>query len=462
MYENDGNNNYDYNQPKVENGYGQPETQQTMYSYPASPQPVYAQPTYTIPPAPKKESGFGRKIAAMVMVVVLAFTCMGIGIGIGSSVATGGNETQSFIISEAPGGRNIQIPRITFDSAEGGQFFDTERSFTGRSNVALTAGDSDVVSVIKAVSNSVVSINVSTTYRDIFNRTMAMPSAGSGIICAEDAANIYIVTNYHVIEAAESVEISIDDDKSFKASPVGSDAENDIAVIMVAKADLIGAGIDDYEIAIFGDAQAMEVGETVIAIGNALGEGKSATVGIISAKNKQITAESNNYVGAIQTDAAINKGNSGGALVNLKGQVIGVNTVKLIAIGAEGMGYAIPSNTVKEIVDTLMEQGSVERPFLGISGREITDNIKERYSLPSLGIYVMEISEGSGAGVGGLKVGDIITSFNGVPVLAMEKLQEEVAKTKVGDMVEVKLFRDTEEEIILTIEMRDANAYKSF
>ena len=431
MYENDGNNNYEYNHSN---------------QVPAM-----------------KESGFGKKIAAMAMVVVLGATCTGIGIGIGSSIAmsSGGGQTEQVQITAQAENTNPKISFEQIGEAPAEEPAQPQPSINMK-NMALTASDSDVVSVIKAVSNSVVSINVSTTYRDIFDRTMAVPSAGSGIICAEDAANIYIVTNYHVIEAAESVEISIDDDKSIKASPVGSDAENDIAVIRVAKADLIGAEIEDYEIAVFGDAQTMEVGETVIAIGNALGEGKSATVGIISAKNKQITVESSNYVDVIQTDAAINRGNSGGALVNLKGQVIGVNTAKLIATGAEGMGYAIPSDTVKNIVDTLMEEGTVERPFLGISGIEVTDVIKERYNLLSLGIYVMDISEGSGAKDAGLRSGDIITSFNGVPVLAMEKLQEEVAKTKVGDMAEVRIFRSSDEEIVLTIEMRDANANKSF
>ena len=450
MYENNEGNN-EYSQPNIKIEYRQPEA-------PAS--PAYSPPPSAPANEPKKKSGAGQKFAAMAMVVVLGFTCLGIGIGIGSSIGSGGKAAEGIASSIGAQPTEQQLPRIEFKPEDGG-FVEPERSYMGRSSTALTAGDSDVVSVIKDISNSVVSINVSIVYTDVFKRTMALPSAGSGIICAEDDGNIYIVTNYHVIEAAESVEISIDDDTSFKAHPVGSDAENDIAVIMVSKADLIGAGVDDYEIAIFGDAKEMEVGETVIAIGNALGEGKSATLGIISAKNKHITVDLNNYVDVIQTDAAINKGNSGGALVNLKGQVIGVNTAKLSAAGVEGMGYAIPSNTVKDIVDTLMEEGSVERPYLGITGSEITEPIRERYGLASLGIYVMEISEGSGARDGGLKVGDIIVSFNSVPVLAMGKLQEEVTKTKVGDTAEVKVFRDTE-EITLNIEMRDANAYKSF
>ena len=451
MYENNENNNYDYNQPGG-----------AQYNAPSAP-PVYTPPQSE---PSTKEKGLGRKFVAAALIAVLGCSSLGVGIGFGgglyNNLAEGKAEGEPIAQAEAVIPEEKQIPKITFaPQDELGEPSAQAQPSMEVSNMVLATGDLDVVSVIKEVSNSVVSINVSTTYRDIFNRTMELPSAGSGIICAEDAANIYIVTNYHVIEAAGSVEISIDDDKSVAASPVGSDAENDIAVISVSKADLIGAEIDDYKIATFGDAQIMEVGETVIAIGNALGEGKSATLGIISAKNKHITVETSNYVDVIQTDASINRGNSGGALVNLKGQVIGVNTAKLAAAGVEGMGYAIPSNTVKNIVDTLMEEGSVERPFIGITGSGITDAMKERYALPSLGIYVMEISAGSGARDGGLKAGDIITSFNGIPVLAMEKLQEEVAKTQVGDMAEVKIFRD-DTELTLTIEMRDANAHKSF
>ncbi len=325
----------------------------------------------------------------------------------------------------------------------------------------LAAGNTSVVSVVKAVADSVVSINTVTEQKYRYYYASGQ-QAGSGIIFAEDNEKIYIVTNQHVIDSAISATISVDDDKQAPAvSIVGEDNKKDIAVLSVTKKALAEAGIDSYKIATFGDSEKLEMGESVVAIGNALGEGKSATLGIVSAKNKKVEVDGRTFK-MLQTDAAINPGNSGGALVDMTGKVIGVNTVKVLSGGIEGMGYSIPINEVKAVVEDIMKTPSSsstsafkgETPILGVKGVEITDSVKAAYGFITNGVYLSTVYEGSSAFDAGLKVSDIIVSFNGKRTSTMSQLSQAILETKVGDTVKVEIVRDNSKVLAVDVTMK--------
>lgn len=306
--------------------------------------------------------------------------------------------------------------------------------------------------VFKALSNAVVNINTKTSVEgSYFYGTFGeAEGAGSGVIIHEDNDKIYIVTNAHVVTGASQCTISIDGVKTAIANPVGKSAENDIAVISVKKSDLVAAGITDYKIASFANSDNLVVAEDVMAIGNAVGEGKSATKGIISAIEKQINIDGRK-LDVIQTDAAINPGNSGGALVNMNASVIGINTAKYAsyygsAESVEGMGYAIPSNTVKRLVEEIITTGSTSgetssnRPYLGIKGGTITQELQVTNNLPA-GFGVSEVNQGTNIARSGLRAGDIITKYNGQRIMSIEELTTSLESSKVGDKVTIEVYR---------------------
>jgi len=317
--------------------------------------------------------------------------------------------------------------------------------------------------VYEMVKNSVVSINTISEVMqqeiNIFNifgpRGGMIPNqpptpreargAGSGIIIYEDDEHIYIVTNYHVIANAHNCSISLDDETQVPARFIGGDAFTDIAVIAVNKADMAEAG-KKYQVATFGSSGAMRMGDQVMAVGNALGEGKSITVGVISAVNRQITIESNTYT-VLQTDAAINRGNSGGPLVNMRGEVIGINVAKLASNTVEGTGFAIPIDEVIEIIDNIIsEQGSIIRPFLGISGSTLLLNDYDNefeLDLPESGALVNSVVSGFLAQEMGIRRGDIIIQYNGVDVTGMEQLRGLIEQTEIGAEIEIEVVRIT-------------------
>ncbi|MDR2648239.1 MAG: trypsin-like peptidase domain-containing protein [Clostridiales bacterium] len=297
-----------------------------------------------------------------------------------------------------------------------------------------------VTDVIKLVSPSVVSIRAAVkSSTDYFSLPSADGGSGSGIIFSEDATHIFIATNYHVISGAESVAVNIDDSSDIAASFVGSNPESDLAVISVSKDNIRKAGVYTVSIAIFGDSDIMQVGEPVIAIGNAMGEGNIVTSGIVSAVNKEIVV-SNLKLPVIQTDAAINPGNSGGPLINIHGEIIGINTARVMPSDAEGMGFSITSNTVMPILEEIMNQ--TPKPFLGIQGVDITKDLAEIYQLPNLGVLVQEVVPGSSAQKAGIKRTDIITGFNEEAIFDFKQLSEAIQKCKVGDVATVKVYRE--------------------
>ena len=280
----------------------------------------------------------------------------------------------------------------------------------------------------RKVKDSVVGIIVSSS-----DGLGLLQDSGSGIIISEDG---YIVTNSHVVKGAMSIKVVFSDSSETGASLVGTDSRSDLAVIKVDK--------DGLSPAQFGDSDALEVGEAVVAIGNPYGLELAGTVtsGIISALGRQIMVE-NVSMTLIQTDASINPGNSGGPLVNRFGQVIGITSSKLIADEYEGIGFAIPINGAKDIISELINHGYVkDRPLIGINGAEIDDDYARIYSLPE-GIMVSYVDPECDAYQKGLRRGDVITEYDGQPVTSMAQLQELKEDNKAGDSVLITYYRNT-------------------
>ncbi|MCA3554690.1 DegQ family serine endoprotease [Aestuariivirga sp.] len=269
-----------------------------------------------------------------------------------------------------------------------------------------------------------------------------MTSMGSGFVI--DASGI-IVTNNHVVEGAESIEVHFHDDTILKAELVGRDPKTDLAVIRVKpKKPLPTVG--------FGDSDKLRVGEWVMAIGNPFGLGGSVSLGIVSARNRDINAGP--YDDFIQTDAAINKGNSGGPLFNLKGEVMGINTAIFSPSGGSiGIGFAVPSNTAKNVINQLIQYGETRRGWLGVKIQAVTDEIAESLALDNThGALVADITAGGPAEKAGLQPGDIVIEFNGRPVNAMRDLPKIVAETPIGGKVPLKVLRKGK-EVALTAEV---------
>jgi serine protease Do len=307
---------------------------------------------------------------------------------------------------------------------------------------ALSKG-SDVTAIAKKIGPSIVGIRmtVNSTRRSYFGASGSQTAEGSGIILSKDG---YIMTNYHVVSNADPksgtssntvLEVFLPDGSNAKAVFKGGDSKTDLAVIKVDLKNLPAAEL--------GDSSKLEVGELAVAIGNPLGMefAGSVTVGVVSALNRTVEMD-DKTMNLIQTDAAINAGNSGGALVNSQGQVIGINSVKISASGVEGLGFAIPINDAKPIVDQLMMYGYVKgRVAIGISPVEITDTMSSWYNIPK-GIYVQEVTAGSGASKAGIQQGDIITSIAGKTVETINDLDKLLEGYKPGNTVTVTIVRD--------------------
>jgi serine protease Do/serine protease DegQ len=264
-------------------------------------------------------------------------------------------------------------------------------------------------------------------------RERQFQSAGSGVIV--DARNGYIVTNYHVVENASEITVTLLDDRSFTAKVIGSDEGADIAVLQAKQPNLVAITL--------GDSAHLEVGDFVVAIGNPFGLQHTVTAGIVSALGRTgINPEG--YEDFIQTDASINPGNSGGALVDLKGELVGINSAILSGSGGNiGIGFAIPVNMVKGVMDQLIKYGQVKRGILGVSLYNVTPEIAKEFGLvDSTGALVAGVAPGSSAEKAGIKTGDIITSLNGTPMKGSGELRNAIGMLRVGDKVEIGFLRD--------------------
>ena len=319
------------------------------------------------------------------------------------------------------------------------------------SNVKISdARNTPAVRVARTVGPAVVGITNKALARDFFDRTFETEGVGSGVIFKSDG---YIITNNHVIAGAKEIIVSLSDGNTINGTLIGTDEMTDIAVVKVEAKDLPTAPL--------GDSDEVVVGEPAIAIGNPMGlefQG-SVTVGVISALNRTLDLN-DKRVKLLQTDAAISPGNSGGALVNADGEVIGINSAKLATTGVEGMGFAIPINTVKTIVNELMEKGYVARPYLGVTIFDKPTAARYGYQLSiEKGVYVFQVAIDSPAGRAGFQRGDILLSIEGKEVNSVTDVRNEVASHKVGDKVKVLYDREGRQETVEVIleEMPQAN-----
>ena len=342
---------------------------------------------------------------------------------------------------------------------------DTEKAGDADMNAGVSDVVEDVMPAVVAITNS-VTVTGQTWWGQTIERTGE--AAGSGIIVGENDDELLIVTNQHVISDATTLSVQFVDGNTAEANLKGQDEDADIAVIAVAKDSLSGNTADEIKIATLGDSDALQVGEQVVAIGNAMGYGQSTTTGIISALHREANLTNGNHE-LIQTDAAINPGNSGGALLNMKGELIGINEAKagqVLSNGTivEGMGYAIPISTVKPIINDLMNKETKTKAsknnqsYLGIGGVDVTDEVSSTYDIPE-GIYVAQVDAGSAAEKAGLVRGDVIIKFDGQSVGSMEDLKKLMEYYEAGTTVELTIKTQSEggydeKEISVTLDRR--------
>lgn len=312
---------------------------------------------------------------------------------------------------------------------------------------------SDIADVAENVMPSVVSItNIS--IQEVQNyfwggtTQYEVPSSGSGIIVGKNDTELLIATNNHVVEGSKTLTVSFIDGTSAEAQIKGTDSDMDLAIIAISLSSLENDTLGKIKVATLGDSDALRVGETTIAIGNALGYGQSVTTGIVSALGRTM----DDFEGTlIQTDAAINPGNSGGALLNAKGEVIGINTAKVSGNAVESMGYAIPISDATAILNELMNKETrtkvpeSERGLIGITGITVDSETSEWYNMPE-GVYVKELTKGGGAEKANLPLYCIITEIDGTDVDSMEELQEQLQYYRAGETVEFTIQVSTRGE----------------
>ena len=381
----------------------------------------------------KSKAGFGKTVAVPFLSGVL-------GAGLVLGTCFGVPSIRNNLL-------NVDTNKSTIStSASSGQINTTQ--------ISLEEYSSTGIAVAQKVQPSIVGIKVEYTVNSIFMMQQGTASAeGSGIIISEDG---YILTNNHVINSTSSssyYEIGsankvtvylYNDTTEYSATVVGTDAETDLAVIKIDKTGLPAAEL--------GDSDTVQVGEFSMAIGNPLGMQSSVTGGLISALNREVTDSDGKTYKLIQTDAAINSGNSGGALVNSQGQVIGINTLKVSATGVEGMGFAIPINSAKPIFEQLIQYNKVKRPYIGISGRDLDKITASRNNLVE-GIYVVSVEEYSAAEKAGIIAGDVRIKADGKEIKTMNELNEIKNTHNIGDSMTVTINRNGhEKDITITLQ----------
>lgn len=420
----------------------------------------------------KQSGGFGKKVLAGLCCGLVFGVFAGIGFQAVDAAHDGftraksafsammGNSSQDSALAEASGSgdaaEDVLLPDSSSDAAEAssGSIKQTLDNLTPQTQTEAVV--TDVTQVVKAVMPSVVSVSNTYVQRGTFfgqEYSSEAVSSGSGIIVGENDSELLIVTNYHVVESADTLSVQFVDEEQVQAQIKGTDADKDLAVLAVQLSDIKEDTLNQISIASLGSSDDLTVGEPVIAIGNALGYGQSVTTGVVSALNRPIAVTSqegqtgdsqiNTF---IQTDAAINPGNSGGALLNTKGEVIGINSNKIGGSTVEGMGYAIPISDAKPIIEELMQKETrlkvdeANKGVLGITGVNVEAQYSEVYGIP-MGGYVSSVTDNSGAAAAGLVRGDIITAINGETVETMEELKEEMNYYQAGDVVTLTIMQ---------------------
>lgn len=458
--DNNFNNFDDYN--NSDSGEWNQEENSNKYNPYTNPAPERAQDTQQYEPnnssETKKKGPFAGFGVTLVKTVTIALV-FGLVAGVVGSAVLQFNGITPGIISEADtdkGAGKDKDKEDGKDVLEGGlQQTDTD--------VQATVTVMDVSDIAKNVMPSVVAISNKgeIKYQGMWGQTYTQEteSAGTGFLVEQDKDFIYIASNNHVVADATELTVQFSDGTTAPAEIKGTVASKDLAVIKVALKDISADTLQVIRIATLGDSNEIEVGESAIAIGNALGYGQSVTVGFISALGRSVSV-SDTSTGTtvvnknlIQTDAAINPGNSGGALLNIKGEVIGINSVKYADTNVEGIGYAIPINDAMLLIEKMIDGEKIdasESGYLGIQGRD-----------SSLGAYVHSVLPGSAAQKAGIKAGDIITKLEGADIATMSQLQELLSYYPAGEEVEFVILRpqgnDEYQEIEITVTLADAS-----
>ncbi len=376
------------------------------------------------PPTKKRSPALSRRAAALLMCGgVVASGVLGFG---------GGMLAVSLNSAQAEGSAPSQSEPIAAPSGSG-----EDKSILPSLSGTEDGNTLSVSQIVQNVGNTVVEITTEVTGIDTRSmRQYSGTGAGSGVIISNDG---YIVTNNHVVEDANSVTVRLKDGTSYPAELVGTDAQTDLAVIKIDAQNLPAAAL--------GSSDTLQVGDEAIAIGNPLGElGGTVTNGIISALNREITIDGQTHT-VLQTNAAINQGNSGGGLFNARGQLIGIVSAKSAGTGVEGLGYAIPIDLAKPVISDLIESGYVTgRGYLGVSTLDIQDTQTAfLYRVPQMGVYIASVENGSPAQTAGLKTGDCILSADGKDIASAAQFSDAVKACGAGKSVTIRVLRDGEE-----------------
>lgn len=320
---------------------------------------------------------------------------------------------------------------VVYKAEEGGLI-----SATGNGN-----NETGVEGIVESVMPAMVAITNTTEmqYHGFFGtQTETYDSCGSGIIIGQSDEQLYIVTNNHVIEDADSITVTFVDNASIKATVKGTDSTMDLAVITVNKEDMNSSTLSAIKVAVMGDSESLKLGQSVIAIGNALGYGQTVTTGVVSALDRSVVID-DMTASLLQTSAAINPGNSGGALLNMKGEVIGINSAKYSDTDVEGVGFAIPITDAQPIIENLISKDMIpedERGYLGIYGTDVTESVSSVYNLP-IGVYVSQLVNGGAAQKAGLRAGDVIVKIAGTEIETMSELQNVLQYYRYGEEIDV-------------------------
>lgn len=386
----------------------------------------------------KNKTGFGKT-------VILPFVSGVVGCSVVLGTCFGVPSIRSKLINNSSS--NISTSNSSSTQSNG---YVTQTSLSNYSDTAVYAANKILPSIVG------IKIEYTVNTQSFFGRSSSSTAtaSGSGIIISDDG---YILTNNHVVSSSSSESNSyyqitdagkvtvtlFGDETEYEAKIVGQDEQTDLAVIKIEKTGLTKAD--------FADSDSVKVGEFAMAVGNPVNMNSTVTTGIVSAVNRKITDSDGKTYTCIQTDAAINSGNSGGALVNSEGKVIGINTLKLSGTGIEGIGFAIPINSTTDITSQLIQYSKVKRPFIGISGIDLNAETAKTYNLVE-GVYVKSVEDFSAAEKAGLKAGDVIIEVEGKSIKTMNELNEVKNSHKIGDELKLKINRDgTEKEITLTL-----------
>lgn len=385
----------------------------------------------------RTKSGFGKSVvlpfcSGVIGCVVVIGTCFGVP-SIRSKILN--NSTSSI------------INNTSSSSSSSNSGYVSQVNLSNYSDTAVYAANKILPSIVGIK----LEYTVNNSMLQMFGKSSSSTATatGSGIIISEDG---YILTNNHVVSSSSSSSNSsyyqvseaskltvtlFNDDTEYEAKIVGKDEQTDLAVIKIEK-----SGLSKAE---FADSDSIKVGEFAMAVGNPIGMQSSVTCGIVSAVNRQVTDSDGKQYTLIQTDAAINSGNSGGALVNSEGKVIGINTLKLSGTGIEGMGFAIPINSTTDITSQLIQYSKVKRPYIGITGIDLNEETAKTYNLVT-GVYVKSVEDFSSGEKAGIKAGDVIIEADGSKVSTMDDLNKIKNSHKIGDEMNVKVNRNGQEK----------------